>query len=263
MLLPFLKYEGTANDFLVIERSELDPEVVRRLCDRHRGVGGDGVLLVSRTERGHRMIVRNADGSRPEMCGNGVRCVALHLARTGAASGEVTIETDAGPRTCLIEREGDRAEVTVDMGVVELLGETTVAHEGRAVRLFRADAGNPHAVTLDVLDEAGLDALGARLQTDALFPQGVNLERVVLGDDAVDVDVFERGVGRTLACGTGACAAAATLVAQGLRPSNEPMLVRLSGGALRITVTPGSAGRAHVRMRGPARFVFEGRVEAG
>lgn len=262
MRLPFHKYEGTANDFLVIERADdLDPAVVRALCDRHRGVGGDGVLLVRPGPR-PRMIVRNADGSRPEMCGNGVRCVALHLARTCDDQGpfEITVDTDAGPRTCVVERVGDTGEVTVDMGVVKVLDTVSVEHEGRPIRLVRADAGNPHAITFDPLDDAALDALGARLQKDPLFPTGVNLERVVDDGDLADTLVFERGVGRTLACGTGACAVAAVLVAEKRRTFDRPIKVRLPGGVLRISLERVPSG-ARVRMRGPARFVFAGTVE--
>lgn len=266
----FHKYEGTANDFLVVEHDgDLDPSVVRALCDRHRGVGGDGVLLVRTAGERPRMIVRNADGSRPEMCGNGVRCVALHLARSRGAVGgfEVTIDTDAGPRTCLVEPAGSEAgEVTVDMGVVAVLDRVTVEHAGHTYEVVRADAGNPHAILFDPVDDATLDALGAGVQRHPAFPEGVNLERVVDDGDLVDTAVFERGVGRTMACGTGACAVAAVLVAERRRPAGRPIKVRLPGGVLRITLEPtptpppGATTAARVRMRGPARYVFSGMV---
>jgi diaminopimelate epimerase len=270
----FWKYEGTANDFLLVEAGsaldDLEPEVVAELCDRHRGVGGDGILLVVpalATGAHARMIVRNADGSRPEMCGNGLRCVALHLAaRDGLRS--FTVETDAGSRACEVEldpRDELAGWVRIDMGVVRVVGDVRVEHAGRAYDLIAADAGNPHAIaltTLTALSDAELDPLGERLQHGEPFPRGVNLERVVLErDDAgplARVDVFERGVGRTLACGTGACAVAATLVARGLAPRDAEVRVRLPGGVLSIAID--SDGRA--LMRGPARRVFDGTVRS-
>ncbi len=267
----FWKYEGTANDFLLVEAgsavADLEPEIVAELCDRHRGVGGDGVLLVvpPLAPGAHaRMIVRNADGSRPEMCGNGLRCVALHLAaRDGVRA--FTVETDAGPRACEVELDPRAALagwVRVDMGVVQVLSDVRVEHAGRAYDLVAADAGNPHAIAFEALTESELDALGARLQHGEPFPRGVNLERVTLErDDAgplARVDVFERGVGRTLACGTGACAVAAALVARGRVPRDGEVRVRLPGGVLSIAIS--AEGRA--LMRGPARRVFDGSVTA-
>ena len=274
----FWKYEGTANDFVVVEGDDpsldLDPEVVAQLCDRHRGVGADGVLLVT-PGRGAaaRMVVRNADGSRPEMCGNGLRCVALHVAARGTAvdgRGLLPIETDAGIKECLVERTsagGDAvsAQVTVDMGLVRV-GETTTlegfAGFARALELIHADAGNPHAVTFDPLEGDELGVVGAHLQQSRQFPHGVNLEHVVVEPRAADgtlpvrVRVFERGVGYTLACGTGACAVAAVLVARKTAAVGSKIAVSLPGGVLTITID--EAGRAS--MKGPARRAFEGVV---
>jgi diaminopimelate epimerase len=258
------KYEGTANDFVVLDvedASRVDAELAARLCDRHRGIGADGVLFVIKGEGGAdaRMIVVNADGSRPEMCGNGLRCVALHVVeRDGAASNEarreVTVDTDAGRKRCIVETRGPgEAMVTVDMGRITV-GEAVGLRLGdRIVSARKADAGNPHAVTFDALGDDDLDALGADLQKGPIFPHGVNLERASLQrDGSIRVDVFERGVGRTLACGTGACAVAAVAIERGLAKRGAPITVALAGGALEITLD--DAGVA--RMRGPARRVF-------
>jgi diaminopimelate epimerase len=269
----FRKYEGTANDFLLVDlrdqgrAEDFDPATVARLCDRHRGVGGDGVLLVlpARGGAGARMVVLNADGSRPEMCGNGLRCVALHLAR-GLAPGElaradrnVVVETDAGERTCRIEigAAGD-AHVTVDMGRIHVERTIEVPFRGRSIPLVAVDAGNPHAVCFAGLEEDELDPLGIELQRSTWWPKGVNLERVVERARArFEVTVFERGVGRTLACGTGACAVAAAIVARGAARAGDPLEIVLPGGTLEIVVDGG--GRAS--MRGPARAVFDGVVD--
>lgn len=270
----FWKYEGTANDFVVVESddptADLDPATVAKLCDRHRGIGGDGVLLVSPSSDGAdaRMVVRNADGSRPEMCGNGLRCVALHAvsrrARPGGAT-VVTVQTDAGDRVCRVELDGDDAVegwVTVDMGRIAV-GETVrVPFREREVPLVSVDAGNPHAVAFEGLGDDELDVLGAELQASAWWPQGVNLERVVIqprppeASLAAGVTVFERGVGRTLACGTGACAVAAAIVARGAARAGEKIVVVLPGGPLEIVLDV--EGRAS--MRGRARRVFAGTV---
>jgi diaminopimelate epimerase len=280
----FWKYEGTANDFIVVEGDDasldLDPAVVAHLCDRHRGVGADGVLLVTppsvpREAGGAaaRMVVRNADGSRPEMCGNGLRCVALHVAARGTAvdaRGLLPIETDAGLKECLVERtqagsDALAAHVTVDMGVIRVGDTLTLAEVtglGRPLTVTRADAGNPHAITFDPLAGDELAHVGARLQNSREFPHGVNLEHVVVesrtsdGTLPVRVRVFERGVGYTMACGTGACAVAAVLVARKAAAVGSRIAVALPGGVLTITID--EQGRAS--MKGPARRAFEGIV---
>ena len=268
-LLELDKYEGTANDFLVLDvgdASAIDARLAARLCDRHRGVGADGVLFVCDGDPGAdaRMVVINADGSRPEMCGNGLRCVALHVVErraraswsssSSAAPIDLVVDTDAGRKRCHVERvrEGE-AEVTVDMGRI-VVGEAVDLRLGdRHVEARKVDAGNPHAVTFDALSDEELDALGARLQASEEFPRGVNLERVrAAGEGALRVDVFERGVGRTLACGTGACAVAAVAIARGLAKIGAPLGITLGGGSLTITLDE----RGVASMRGPARRVF-------
>ncbi len=279
----FWKYEGTANDFVVVESehatADLDPATVAKLCDRHRGIGADGVLLVTPSADGAdaRMVVRNADGSRPEMCGNGLRCVALHVAaRRARPSGAtvVTVQTDAGDRVCRVELVGSSHDddpggegdvggwVTVDMGRISVGRTVEVPFRARVVPLVGVDAGNPHAVAFEGLGDDELDALGAELQRSTWWPQGVNLERVVIQPKppgaarAAGVRVYERGVGRTLACGTGACAVAAAIVARGAARVGEKIVVVLPGGPLEIVID----GEGRASMRGSARRVFAGTV---
>jgi diaminopimelate epimerase len=272
MRVRFEKWEGLGNDFVVLSglRSALDDATVRRLCDRRFGIGADGVLLVE--ERGPgpaRMIVRNADGTRPEMCGNGLRCVAGFLGKSGA----VIVATDAGEKACEVRETGEgTVDVLVDMGEARRGEDLVAVAGGREHRFLTVDMGNPHAVSFEdhgaPSDEEALDTLGPLVSR--LPPGGTNVELcrllpVTVGGDSpppaqpvrISVLVWERGVGRTLACGTGACAVAVAACDTGRSRFGAPITVTLPGGPLEITVT---AGTLAVRMRGPARRVFSGEV---
>ncbi|MDB4943791.1 MAG: Diaminopimelate epimerase [Labilithrix sp.] len=264
MALAFHKYEGLGNDFVLIEATredEVTPELASRLCDRRFGIGGDGVLLLlppSTPTAQARMRVLNADGSVPEMCGNGLRCAVLHVARARGLGAELTFDTDAGLRRCLVDDRQGRGLVTVDMGVVHVMATRTIdlgEADGRW-ELTLADAGNPHAITVQRADRATIDRVGPRLATHPSFAAGTNVEFAVYGARVVDLVVWERGVGVTHACGTGACATAAVGVAQGLLARGAETAIRLPGGTLSVTID--SDGRAI--MRGPARHVFSGEV---
>ena len=256
--LRFEKYEGLGNDFILLDvpdEAEVTPERAVLLCDRHFGVGADGVILVlpPRTPEGDaRIRVINADGSIPEMCGNGVRCVAIHVAAArGRTGGTLRVETDAGERACVLDGDG---MVTVDMGVVRVLGERAVDVEGRSIGLALADAGNPHAILFGAFARSDVEHLGPRIATHPAFPRGTNVEFACVLGDGIDLVVWERGVGITLACGTGACATAAVACEKGLAVRGKPVTVRLPGGRLDVTI--GDDGRT--TMRGPARRVFSG-----
>ncbi|MEZ4228690.1 MAG: diaminopimelate epimerase [Polyangiaceae bacterium] len=264
--LEFTKYEGLGNDFIVVDVSSSDalgPAEARLLCDRHRGVGGDGVLLVApaRSEGAlGRMVVLNADGSRPEMCGNGIRCVALHLARRQALrEGTIRVDTDAGLLSCDLAFAGFReATIGVDMGRGVAVGQHEVEFLGERLEFSMVSMGNPHAIvfgrdyTLPQIDELGARVCGQ-------IPGGTNVEFArQIAPRSIDLVVFERGVGRTLACGTGACATAVAAALAGQSPFDAPIEVRLPGGPLEIRVAEQDLA---VHMRGPARLVFSGSIE--
>jgi diaminopimelate epimerase len=257
--LRFYKYEGLGNDFVVVDvpdDSLFGPDLAAKICDRHRGVGADGVILnLPPLPGGYpRMRIYNADGSIPEMCGNGIRCLALHLAR---GSSSMVIQSDAGPRLCEVDLEA--RSIRVDMGVVRVGSAVALHVAGRAVQLQEADAGNPHAVTFDEFTADEHRVLGPQLSTHAQFPRGANIEFLRHTGDGLDVVGWERGSGLTQACGTGACAAAAVAAHRGLSPYGQPIRVRLPGGVLRITCDP--SGQTF--MEGPARKVFEGTLDLG
>jgi diaminopimelate epimerase len=260
----FDKYEGLGNDFLVVEcddEAEITPARAAELCDRRRGVGGDGVLLIlppQGPDAMTRMRVINADGSIPEMCGNGIRCVAIHAARRMGLRGtaSMAIETDAGLRVCLVQDATGQAMVTVSMGLAKVLGDRAIQIDGQLESFTEADVGNPHAVLLGMFSSADVSRLGPRLATHPSFPRGTNVEFARVSGDRVDLVVWERGVGVTLACGTGACAAAAVACEKGLAKRETPIQVHLPGGALEVIVRESG----QVTMRGPARHVYRGEV---
>jgi diaminopimelate epimerase len=263
--LRFEKYEGLGNDFLVVDSEELArlPEgVVPSLCDRHRGVGADGVLAVGLENGRPFMRVTNADGTVPEMCGNGIRCVALHLVRAGR--GVEVIDTDAGPHRVRVD--GDWVEVWMRPASLEprdlpLASDHTWIEEpieiaGMMVRATAVSMGNPHAVLFE--EDEHKEILGPALERETrYFPERVNVGFAKRTADGLDLHVFERGVGWTMACGTGACAAAVAAVESGRAERDRDLLVRLPGGPLVIRV--GARGEP-IRMTGPARHVFSGAI---
>jgi diaminopimelate epimerase len=258
----FTKHHGAGNDFLVTVDMEgrwpLEPAVVQALCDRHLGVGADGVIRVLAGQHGAEitMELRNADGLEAEMSGNGIRCLAQAAVHAGLVSPPAfSVATGAGVRT-VEYRPGHRpdvAEASVDMGKAELGPDQTQEFGDRKAR--QVDMGNPHLVLLGP-DPSGVAVgeLGPQLQ--AIHPGGINVEFVALGPgtDELTMRVFERGVGETLACGTGACAAAAAAHGWGL--VGDVVTVHNPGGALRVVL--GSDG---ISLAGPTRWVADVEVD--
>ena len=258
--LRFVKYHGLGNDFVVVEGPLVGPDRARRLCDRRRGVGADGVLgvLPPRTPGAvATMHIFNSDGSVAAMCGNGIRCVARHLAEVRGLSGELVIDTDSGPKRCTVHAEaGEVRAVSVEMGPARLLGEEDFRVAGEVLRAVRVSMGNPHAVLFDDPSRARAAAIGPALER--AVEGGVNVGFARSGPSGIDLVVWERGAGLTDACGTGACAAAVASVWRGAFPAGRPIEVRLPGGALEITV---GEDLQRVTMRGPAARVFAGEAD--
>jgi diaminopimelate epimerase len=262
--LAFAKYQATGNDFILLDWTVgplPDPDVVRALCDRRFGIGADGVLLVTRRPADSTvptMLIFNADGSRPEMCGNGLRCAALHLARTASLPTGTpgVIATDAGLRQCEV-RPGpdlDRRQVAVAMGPVRVPSPCTL--DNPSAELLLTSLGNPHAVLLSPTPAAAIDTLGPALSTHPAFPNGVNVGFVqAIGPQALELVVWERGAGKTLACGTGACAAVAAAWHAGRLTTSRDVRVRLPGGTVVVDLDPDTR---QARLTGEAAFVFEG-----
>ena len=279
------KWHGLGNDYLVVEQSALPvslaSEAIVLLCDRHRGVGSDGLLLNCPPSGGVReavalMRIFNPDGSESEMCGNGIRIFARHLAAAGAVTdSEFTVETLAGP---IRPRLLDAGMVRVDMGKARFesphidldrvkrhaadgVVDSVLESGGKSYRFTFVDVGNPHCVIVtDDPAKVDLSAVGAALERHPLFPNRVNVEFIhPEADGSVSMRVWERGVGETQACGTGATAVGAAAVRLGL--ASSPVRVHLLGGDLLIEVEgpagePYTAAAGHAGAAGPGRRVF-------
>ena len=269
--MEFEKWQGCGNDFVLIDRlngGSIDGIDVKTLCDRHFGVGADGVILsLPSTIADVRMQMFNPDGSEAEMCGNGIRCFAKFLLEHRLVDKKIIpIETGAGVLS--VELVGDN--VKVDMGEPILEGEripvlgfgnariidAPIAIDGREYRMTCVSMGNPHCVVfVDSLKDIALERLGPKFETNEKFPRKINTEFVeVLDRSTLRMRVWERGAGITLACGTGACATAAAGVLSG-RSERRVKLI-LDGGELELDW---SDSDNHVRMTGAARKVFDGR----
>ena len=256
----FTKMQGLGNDFLIVwdQVPEDAAPVCAALCDRHFGVGADGVIFVSPSwVADGRMRIFNADGSEAMMCGNGIRCVGKYLYDKGLVIRErLSVETLSGVKELTLRVEHGRVRsVAVDMGPAVLTERDLSLPQGMGTGTA-VSVGNPHLVVFTKDAEAlPLYLWGPRIEQDPRFPGGVNAEFVqLLSDRALRMRVWERGCGVTLACGTGACASAFAAVKQGLCAADTPIEVKLDGGSLFITVD----GTDNIVMEGPAVTVFEG-----
>jgi len=241
----FTKMQGLGNDFVLLEGPmQLSSSEVVELCDRRFGIGADGVLVVSNGDP-IRMDYWNADGSRAEMCGNGLRCVARYAYDKGwAIDRNFSVQTPVGAKGVRVLE--DRIEV--EMGRPRMDGQMTIA--GSVYEMV--DLGNPHAVTF-VDDPEAVDVIGIGSALQSEFPKGVNVEFVRVVDGRLEMRVFERGVGETLACGTGITAATAAAL-QHFELSN-PIPVSVRGGRALVDMRDGAAW-----LSGPADYSFRGNV---
>jgi diaminopimelate epimerase len=262
--IAFVKGHGTENDFVLLPDPagtlEVTPAQVRAICDRHGGLGADGVIRVAPAAPGSAssfvMDYRNADGSLAEMCGNGARLFARYLVDAGwAAAGRLLFETRGGVRTAEVPATGD---VTIEMGPARLGVTSTADLNGVELIGVSVDVGNPHLVCLVDVELSTLD-LGRQPGFDAVvFPEGVNIEFVtVLGPDRVAMRVHERGVGETRSCGTGTVAVAAAYLASTHRSAGT-VTVGVPGGSVCVTISNDDS-----TLTGPAVLVASGTIDSG
>lgn len=276
----FRKYEGLGNDFILVddrdkESPSLTPEQSERLCHRNFGIGGDGVIFAlkpSKENHDFAMRIYNSDGSEPEMCGNGIRCMAQFLKDLGEEQKSYRIDTLAGT---IIPVMNEDATITVDMGEPILEGpkipttlepnaesnsvvEQDIEANGKNWKVSAVSMGNPHAIIFvdDLGADVSLSTDGPALETHPAFPAKTNVEFVqVMAPDHLKMKVWERGAGPTLACGTGACALTVAAIRAGKIPRGGPCRVTLPGGDLFIEWKEEDN---KIYMTGPATFAFEG-----
>lgn len=278
--MEFTKWHGLGNDFILMELSpDTIPQerlvgLVRRVCHRKFGIGGDGLVFVYCGEQGTiNMRIFNPDGSEPEMCGNAIRCVAKHAFNRGLAKEpSFPIQTKAGIKVPeVIIHQGEVTAVKVDMGEPILESELIpfqgirgakvideeIQFDGQKATITAVSMGNPHCILFidQDFEQVPVHILGPQLETHGLFPAKTNVEFVeVLDRERARVRVWERGVGETLACGTGACAVAVGGALSGRL--DRKVQISLPGGSLSIEWGPDN----HVYMTGPAEEVFSGRL---
>jgi diaminopimelate epimerase len=258
----FTKMQGCGNDFLVFDPGEVEeedlPDLARRACDRHFGVGADGILVPAPSAAADlEMVYLNSDGSPSEMCGNGLRCLARYAIDRGMVDGgALTVATGAGVKKVVFFEDGSSR---VDMGAPRLGTEAEVG----GFRFLSVSMGNPHAVAFlkseTELETLDLPMVGPPVEEDAVFPEKTNVEfGFARAAHDVRMRIWERGAGETLASGSGSCAVAVAAVSRGLALS--PVNVHLDGGIVEVE-WPGDG--EPVYMKGPAEYVCEGELSLG
>lgn len=276
MDIKFTKMHGCGNDYVYINGMTQSFEAidkadfVRKVSDRHFGIGSDGVIFINASEiADFEMEMWNADGTRAEMCGNGIRSVAKYVFDKGLTNrNELTIESMGKIKPITIVAEDGKAKsIRVDMGIPELKAELVpvtssnekvideaVSVNGQEYRITCVSMGNPHAVTFIDPDEIEIDKIGPYFENHEIFPRRTNTEFVkVLDRKNVKMRVWERGTGETLACGTGCCATAVACILNEL--TDRIVTIHVRGGDIMVEWNPEDG---HVYMTGPAEIVFEG-----
>ena len=278
MKIEFTKMEGCGNDYIYVEELhqhfDNHEEIAKKLSDRHFGIGGDGVIFIQSSEIADaRMSMYNEDGSIGKMCGNGIRCVAKYLYDNNIVrSHTMTIETLSGVKKINLVFVGDEVVgASVDMGEAILdpksipallegrqIVDRPVAFNDKLLNITCVSMGNPHCIIfVDNVKDIELNLLGPMIENSSIFPERTNVEFVhVVDEEHLQMRVWERGAGETLACGTGACASVVAAVENGFCKKNRTISVSVKGGDLSIKYIDN-----HVLMQGPARKVFTGIVQ--
>lgn len=274
--MKFYKYHGTGNDFILIEdlneKIVLSQNNIRNICQRHYGIGADGLIMVRTSEiADYKMVYFNADGTQAEMCGNGIRCFAKFLDDIGKVANDfLKVETLSGIKELkLFSKEGTLNEIEVNMGrplfksedipfniKLEKIIDYSLKINNETYLISLVSMGNPHCIIeVDNIDLVDINTLGPKIENHKLFPKKTNVEFIkIISDNEILMRVWERGVGETLACGTGACAAAVVSNLKG--KSGEKVRVNLPGGKLNINWIEGN----DVYLRGPAVRIFSGDI---
>ena len=275
--MKFTKMQGCGNDYVYVNcfKKNIDDasKVAIKVSDRHFGIGSDGLILIKPSDKADFMMdMYNADGSSSQMCGNGIRCVAKYVYDYGLTDkSKITIETGAGIKNLDLEVEGDHVtEVTVDMGtpitdpkLIPVVSDQDqivampITVDGISYKMTCVSMGNPHAIVfVDDTKTIEIEKIGPLFENHILFPERTNTEFIhVIDRHTIDMRVWERGSGETLACGTGACASVYACILNGL--TEDEVWVRLLGGVLKVRY---DKDKHTIFMTGPAVTVFEGEI---
>lgn len=274
--LTFWKYHGLGNDFVMFNGLQdaesilhrLTPEIIITLCDRHTGIGADGVIVAGKTDTGYRMTYFNADGYEAEMCGNGLRCTVALLTSLGEdLTQETEITTGGGPVKAIALPDGSVRNTMPEPKFRNVFGypkinDPTLRHiidiDNRQFNGVIVDIGNPHFVIDRKVSLEELLHWGPILEKHQLFPNRTNVEFIETPDrTSVKIMIWERGVGRTLASGSGATASVVSAAALGLVDFEKDITVQMEGGTLTVHVSPDFR---EIWLQGPAQFVFQGGI---
>ncbi len=266
----FTKMHGLGNDYLlincidnknIIEEQNIPP-IARYLCNRHFGVGADGIILINKSNiADFKMNIYNQDGTEAEMCGNGIRCFAKYIYDNRLTEKkEIRIETLAGIKNAFIRKSkinNDIREITIDMGKAKYEQQLDLKILEKELEVYCISMGNPHAIVFcEDVEKVPISEIGSLIENDEHFPQKTNVEFIqVLGNSSIKMRVWERGVGETYACGTGACAVAT--LCHKLNFTKSDVTVYLKGGELKIEI---DEANQEIYMTGIATKVFDGEI---
>lgn len=256
MLVDYTKMNGLKNDFILfLGPVEVSDDTVIQVCDREAGLGADGVLVVTKREANQvQMDYWNSDGSKAEMCGNGLRCVARFAVDNSlAAAGPFIVHTASGPLEVVCSNDPE-ADIEIQVGKVEYLPSPVSLY---GLPFYEANVGNPHAITfVDDIETATVTSLGPKVEHDKHFPNRTNVEFVqVLDAGHIKLRIWERGVGETLACGTGMVASA--IVSRAFKKTELPVTVEVKGGTAKVWEDE----KGFARLLGPVETMHTGQVE--
>lgn len=265
MMLSFSKYQASGNDFIVIDDRSLifpihDFEFIQRLCHRQLGIGADGVILLQNARSAHfRMRIFNADGNEPEMCGNGLRCLARFIRALGHPQDSIYIDTGHSIVKCQIEGE---KIVVFQLISTPFAEEIRLSLNDGMEKVWFIHTGVPHAIVFkDDVDQVPIERIGSEIRSHERFgPQGTNVNFASIRGDEVHVRTYERGVGETLACGTGAVAVALTVHQKNNQMKSPITIIPLSKERIEVGFSEMQANQREVQVAGNASFVFEGRI---
>ncbi len=256
-MIKFFKMNGIGNDYIFIDNivkpnKHVTKKIIKKICDRHYGVGGDGVIVLCPTKSADvKMKIYNSDASEANLCGNAARCVAFYMSKK-LEKNNITIKSSEKTLYCqVVENEQDHATVSVNLGEAKLIETKILAYKGQKYKLYIVDVGNLHCVTFVKNLNFNTKDFCEQIQNLECFSGNINVDIACVKNDVIDLIVYERGSGFTMACGSGACASA--FVSHYINLTNSKVVVCQKGGKLAVAITDNN-----IVMSGECEYVFDG-----